>query len=61
MKVEGLLKLLDNDSMGNRLLLPSPLWSSDHVALMANFRIKRASKARPNLSPPPDPWEQNKK
>ncbi|KAL3514141.1 hypothetical protein ACH5RR_026858 [Cinchona calisaya] len=57
LKVDGLLELLDYDSLENRLL-PSPLWSSDHVALMANFRVKRSSRRAKYLSPPPDPWEQ---
>ncbi|XP_027093423.1 carbon catabolite repressor protein 4 homolog 1-like isoform X4 [Coffea arabica] len=57
LKVDGLLKLLDYDSLEKRLL-PSPLWSSDHVALMANFRVKHASRGVQYLSPPPDPWEQ---
>ncbi|EOY16008.1 Carbon catabolite repressor protein 4, putative isoform 1 [Theobroma cacao] len=38
LRVEGLLELLDFESMG--VGLPSPLWSSDHIALMASFRLK---------------------
>ncbi|KAL3515738.1 hypothetical protein ACH5RR_022640 [Cinchona calisaya] len=66
MKVEGLLKPLDLDSdckkrkKKKRLPIPSPLWSSDHVALMANFRISKAFRGLKCLPPPADPWEQQK-
>ncbi|KAL3515739.1 hypothetical protein ACH5RR_022641 [Cinchona calisaya] len=66
MKVEGLLKPLDLDSdckkrkKKKRLPIPSPLWSSDHVALMANFRIRKAFRGLKCLPPPSDPWEQQK-
>lgn len=39
LEVEGLLQLPDCDSVGRAL--PSPLWSSDHIALMGRFRITR--------------------
>lgn len=39
LEVEGLLEFPDYESV-NRAL-PSPLWSSDHVALMGIFRITR--------------------
>lgn len=39
LEVEGLLELPDYESVGRAL--PSPLWSSDHIALMGSFRITR--------------------
>ncbi|KAL3515743.1 hypothetical protein ACH5RR_022645 [Cinchona calisaya] len=62
LKVKGLLKPLDLDSdckkkKKKRLLIPSPLWSSDHVALMANFRIRKAFRGQQCLPPPVDPWQ----
>jgi len=39
LEVEGLLEIPDYDSVGRAL--PSPLWSSDHIALMGRFRITR--------------------
>ncbi|OUZ99338.1 Endonuclease/exonuclease/phosphatase [Macleaya cordata] len=44
--VEGLLELLDVQSATKYTALPSPLWSSDHIALMAKFSLKPASKDR---------------
>ncbi|XP_010267941.1 PREDICTED: carbon catabolite repressor protein 4 homolog 1-like isoform X2 [Nelumbo nucifera] len=38
--VEGLLELLDQESLKKHTALPSPEWSSDHIALMAKFRVK---------------------
>ncbi|XP_047316119.1 LOW QUALITY PROTEIN: carbon catabolite repressor protein 4 homolog 2-like [Impatiens glandulifera] len=38
--VESLLELLDEDSLKKNTALPSPEWSSDHVALLAEFRCK---------------------
>ncbi|GAA0163966.1 hypothetical protein Leryth_001077 [Lithospermum erythrorhizon] len=38
--VEGLLELLDEDSLRKDTALPSPEWSSDHIALLAEFRCK---------------------
>lgn len=48
LRVEGLLELLDQTTI--EIGLPSPVWSSDHIALMANFRLKPPSPERP--SPP---------
>lgn len=39
LEVEGLLEIPDYISVGRAL--PSPLWSSDHIALMGRFRITR--------------------
>ncbi|KAL3625518.1 Carbon catabolite repressor protein 4 1 [Castilleja foliolosa] len=36
--VESLLELLDEDSLRKDTALPSPEWSSDHIALFAEFR-----------------------
>ncbi|KAL6555472.1 Carbon catabolite repressor protein 4 1 [Orobanche gracilis] len=36
--VERLLELLDEDSLRKDTALPSPEWSSDHIALLAEFR-----------------------
>nr|CAB3501913.1 unnamed protein product [Digitaria exilis] len=36
--VESLLELLDEDSLRKDTALPSPEWSSDHLALLAEFR-----------------------
>ncbi|CAA7054199.1 unnamed protein product [Microthlaspi erraticum] len=36
--VESLLELLDEESLRKDTALPSPEWSSDHIALMAEFR-----------------------
>ncbi|KAL3533966.1 hypothetical protein ACH5RR_007487 [Cinchona calisaya] len=38
--VESLLELLDEDSLRKDTALPSPGWSSDHIALLAEFRCK---------------------
>ncbi|KAE8731144.1 Carbon catabolite repressor protein 4-like protein 2 [Hibiscus syriacus] len=36
--VESLLELLDENSLRKDTALPSPEWSSDHIALLAEFR-----------------------
>nr|KYP73921.1 Carbon catabolite repressor protein 4 isogeny 2 [Cajanus cajan] len=36
--VESLLELLDEESLRKDTALPSPEWSSDHIALLAKFR-----------------------
>ncbi|KAF3777162.1 Carbon catabolite repressor protein [Nymphaea thermarum] len=36
--VESLLELLDEESLRKDTALPSPEWSSDHIALLAGFR-----------------------
>lgn len=41
--VESLLELLDEDSLRRDTALPSPEWSSDHIALLAQFRYKPRS------------------
>ncbi|KAK4559721.1 hypothetical protein RGQ29_008778 [Quercus rubra] len=54
--VESLLELVDRESIGN-IGIPSPTWPSDHIALMASFRLRPPSHWRP--SPPPfplNPW-----
>ncbi|KAK4432186.1 Carbon catabolite repressor protein 41 [Sesamum alatum] len=38
--VESLLELLDEDSLRKDTALPSPEWSSDHIALLAEFCCK---------------------
>ncbi|KAH9612679.1 hypothetical protein KSS87_011179 [Heliosperma pusillum] len=38
--VESLLELLDEDSLRKDTALPSPEWSSDHIALLAEFRCQ---------------------
>ncbi|KAK4481741.1 hypothetical protein RD792_012651 [Penstemon davidsonii] len=38
--VESLLELLDEDGLRKDTALPSPEWSSDHIALLAEFRCK---------------------
>ncbi|GJY80134.1 carbon catabolite repressor protein 4 homolog 1, partial [Tanacetum coccineum] len=38
--VESLLELLEEDSLRKDTALPSPEWSSDHIALLAEFRCK---------------------
>ncbi|KAK9725631.1 hypothetical protein RND81_05G158600 [Saponaria officinalis] len=38
--VESLLELLDEDGLRKDTALPSPEWSSDHIALVAEFRCK---------------------
>ncbi|KAK3019871.1 hypothetical protein RJ639_004179, partial [Escallonia herrerae] len=55
LKVEGLLELLDYESLGGAAL-PSPIWSSDHIALMASFKFKPGFWKRRYSSPPPSPW-----
>ncbi|GLT50178.1 hypothetical protein SLA2020_236840 [Shorea laevis] len=35
--VESLLELLDEDSLRKDIALPSPEWSSDRIALLAEF------------------------
>lgn len=39
--VESLLELLDEESLRKDTALPSPEWSSDHLALLAEFRCKQ--------------------
>ncbi|KAL5992402.1 Endonuclease/Exonuclease/phosphatase [Asimina triloba] len=39
--VDGLLELLDADVLSKNSALPSPIWPSDHIALMGSFRIKQ--------------------
>ena len=41
--VESLLELLDEESLRRDTALPSPEWSSDHIALLAQFRYKPRS------------------
>lgn len=38
--VESLLELLDEESLRKDTALPSPEWSSDHIALLAGFHCK---------------------
>jgi CCR4-NOT transcription complex subunit 6 len=40
LSVEALLELLDEESLRKDTALPSPEWSSDHIALLAEFRCK---------------------
>jgi len=40
LSVESLLELLDEESLRKDTALPSPEWSSDHIALLAEFRCK---------------------
>nr|GMD90542.1 carbon catabolite repressor protein 4 homolog 1-like [Ipomoea batatas] len=42
--VVSLLELLDEDSLRKDTALPSPEWSSDHIALLAEFRCKSKTK-----------------
>ncbi|XP_034677251.1 carbon catabolite repressor protein 4 homolog 1-like isoform X1 [Vitis riparia] len=56
LEVEGLLELLNSETVGDAL--PSALWSSDHIALMANFRFKQAFCREPHSPPPQNPWHQ---
>jgi CCR4-NOT transcription complex subunit 6 len=43
--VDSLLELLDEESLRKDTALPSPGWSSDHIALLAGFRCCK-SKSR---------------
>ncbi|GAV59258.1 Exo_endo_phos domain-containing protein [Cephalotus follicularis] len=57
LRVEGLLELLDKETVG--VGLPSPIWSSDHIALMARFRLKPPSPKKSHPPPLPlNPWVQ---
>ncbi|CAI7868389.1 unnamed protein product [Closterium sp. NIES-54] len=40
LSVESVLELLDEDSVRKDTALPSPEWSSDHLALLTEFRYK---------------------
>ncbi|KAG0466907.1 hypothetical protein HPP92_018487 [Vanilla planifolia] len=42
--VESLLELLDEDSIRKDTALPSPEWSSDHIALLAEFRCNHRTR-----------------
>lgn len=53
--VDGLLELLDEEMIGG-LGLPSTIWSSDHIALMASFSFKQGYGGQ-HYSVPPNPWE----
>jgi CCR4-NOT transcription complex subunit 6 len=57
LKVDGVLELLEENSFGG-VALPSPLWSSDHIALMANFKFKPGYYKRRYSSPPLNPWKE---
>ncbi|RRT81273.1 hypothetical protein B296_00001057 [Ensete ventricosum] len=35
-----LIKLLDEENLRKNTAIPSPEWSSDHIALLAQFRCK---------------------
>ncbi|RDY07175.1 Carbon catabolite repressor protein 4-like 2 [Mucuna pruriens] len=39
LNVESLLELLDEESLRKGIALPSPEWSSDHIALLAEFHF----------------------
>ncbi|KAI7748793.1 hypothetical protein M8C21_013654, partial [Ambrosia artemisiifolia] len=43
--VESLLELLDEDSLRKDTALPSPEWSSDHIALLAEFRLNNGDRS----------------
>ncbi|PKA61392.1 Carbon catabolite repressor protein 4 like 1 [Apostasia shenzhenica] len=45
LSVESLLELLDEESLRKDTALPSPEWSSDHIALLAEFRCKAKSRS----------------
>ncbi|XP_042448754.1 carbon catabolite repressor protein 4 homolog 1-like isoform X1 [Zingiber officinale] len=40
LSVESLLELLDEENLRKNTAIPSPEWSSDHIALLAEFRCK---------------------
>ncbi|CAI9106037.1 OLC1v1005092C1 [Oldenlandia corymbosa var. corymbosa] len=62
LKVDGVFEIPSYESIGKRRLLPTPQWSSDHVALVANVRIKKAYREQNCSEPlPTDPWEEVKK
>ncbi|KAI4371956.1 hypothetical protein MLD38_010245 [Melastoma candidum] len=42
--VESLLELLDEESLRKNTVLPSQEWSSDHIALLAEFKCKPRSR-----------------
>ncbi|KAJ8499878.1 hypothetical protein OPV22_010430 [Ensete ventricosum] len=42
--VESLLELLDEESLRKDTAIPSPQWSSDHIALLAQFRCKHRTR-----------------
>ncbi|XP_074579423.1 carbon catabolite repressor protein 4 homolog 1-like isoform X1 [Curcuma longa] len=41
LSVESLLELLDEENLRKNTAIPSPEWSSDHIALLAEFRCNR--------------------
>jgi mRNA deadenylase 3'-5' endonuclease subunit Ccr4 len=43
LEVESLLELLDEERLRKDTALPSPEWSSDHIALLAEFRWLRVN------------------
>ncbi|GMN45328.1 hypothetical protein TIFTF001_014513 [Ficus carica] len=57
LRVEGLLNLLDRETLGPGL--PSPVWPSDHIALMARFSLKPQPTrlGRQSLGSPPNSWQ----
>ncbi|KAA8538081.1 hypothetical protein F0562_027689 [Nyssa sinensis] len=57
LEVCGLLELLDREGLAG-CPLPSPLWLSDHIALMARFRFKPGCQRQQYSALPLNPWEQ---
>lgn len=57
LRVEGLLNLLDRETLGPGL--PSPVWPSDHIALMARFSLKPQPTrlGQQSSGPPPNSWQ----
>ncbi|CAI9112422.1 OLC1v1012870C1 [Oldenlandia corymbosa var. corymbosa] len=60
LKLDGVFKIPFYESIGKKRLLPIPQWSSDHMALVANLRIKKAYRGENFSELPVDPWEELK-
>ena len=46
--VESLLELLDEESLCKDTCIPSPEWSSDHIALLAEFQCRPRGQCQHN-------------
>ncbi|CAI9096076.1 OLC1v1032147C1 [Oldenlandia corymbosa var. corymbosa] len=61
LKVDGVFEIPLYERIGKKRILPTSQWSSDHVALVADLRIKKAYREQNCSELPVDPWKHLKK